>query len=41
MACGHTDDVLNTFDPEAQPTPESWTVLHDINMFGTVKLIML
>ncbi|PHS18326.1 MAG: hypothetical protein COA78_02325 [Blastopirellula sp.] len=23
MAFGHTDDVPNTFDPEAEPTPES------------------
>ncbi|MGY8769514.1 MAG: hypothetical protein ACKVH8_13930 [Pirellulales bacterium] len=23
MACGHTDDVPNTVDPEAWPTPES------------------
>ncbi|MGY8770206.1 MAG: hypothetical protein ACKVH8_17455 [Pirellulales bacterium] len=26
MAYGHTDDVPNTFDLEAQPTPESTSV---------------
>ncbi|MGY8771368.1 MAG: hypothetical protein ACKVH8_23385 [Pirellulales bacterium] len=38
MAFGHTDDVPNTFVPEAQSTPESSAVLHDINASDTVKL---
>ncbi|MGY8767076.1 MAG: hypothetical protein ACKVH8_01430 [Pirellulales bacterium] len=33
MACGHTDDVPNTFAPEAKSTPESSAVLHDIKLF--------
>ncbi|MGY8770078.1 MAG: hypothetical protein ACKVH8_16800 [Pirellulales bacterium] len=41
MAFGHTDDVPNTVDLEAQPTPESSAVLPSIKAFGTVKLKML
>ncbi|MGY8767818.1 MAG: hypothetical protein ACKVH8_05205 [Pirellulales bacterium] len=32
MAFGHTDDVPNTFDPEAKPTPESSAVLHNVKV---------
>ncbi|PHS00793.1 MAG: hypothetical protein COA78_23535 [Blastopirellula sp.] len=32
MAYGHTDDVPNTVDLEAQPTPESSAVLPEINI---------
>ncbi|MGY8768066.1 MAG: hypothetical protein ACKVH8_06520 [Pirellulales bacterium] len=39
MAFGHTDDVPNSFDLEAQPTPESSAVLHDeIESLATLKL---
>ncbi|MGY8768344.1 MAG: hypothetical protein ACKVH8_07950 [Pirellulales bacterium] len=41
MAYGHTDDVPNTFDSDAKPTPESSAVLHDAKTFGTVRLKML
>ncbi|PHR95416.1 MAG: hypothetical protein COA78_30200 [Blastopirellula sp.] len=35
MTYVHTDDVPNTFDPKAQPTPESSAVLHDMKEFDT------
>ncbi|MGY8771329.1 MAG: hypothetical protein ACKVH8_23185 [Pirellulales bacterium] len=41
MGCGHTDDVANKYDPEAKSASESSAVLPDINVFGTVQLIML
>ena len=37
IAFGDTDDVPNTFDPEAQSTPESSAVLPDIKKFSTVE----
>jgi hypothetical protein len=41
MTFGHTDDVPNTVDSEAKPTPEASTVLHESKALGIVKLKML
>ncbi|PHS03115.1 MAG: hypothetical protein COA78_19040 [Blastopirellula sp.] len=39
MAYGHTDDVPNTFDLEAMPTPESSSLPPDVKLLYTMNLI--
>ncbi|MGY8767041.1 MAG: hypothetical protein ACKVH8_01255 [Pirellulales bacterium] len=38
MAYGHTDDVPNTVDPEAWPTPESSSLPPKVKPFCTRDL---